>query len=182
MTLNDFKAEIRAEFPEFKVLPKGESKLMKVIDVFLKVVTFGQMKTFMTGFITTLGYTVYVNTSWTSLEPTNQMVVLRHERVHMRQRKAYGSFWYSFLYLLVFFPVAFAYFRTRFEKEAYEETMKALLEFTPDTGTLTLKSQAFKDRMIGHFTSAEYFWMWPFRRSIERWYDKVVERLLLDAG
>ena len=28
-----------------------------------------------------------------------------------------------------------------------------------------------------HATSAAYGWMWPFRRSVERWYDEALREL-----
>ena len=173
----ELEREIREEFPKFKVVPKSESTLMKVADICLKLITFWQLRTFMTRFTTTVGYTVYVTDSWASMSPVSKMVLLRHERVHMRQRRKYGSFLFTVLYLFLFFPVGIAYFRAKFEKEAYAEGMRAMLELLPETGVSTLQSKQFRDRTVRHFTTAEYFWMWPWKRSIERWYDETVRRL-----
>ena len=103
--------EIKKEFPDFDIIKKTDSKLMKLIDVCLKVITFGQMKTFMTNFITTLGVKVYVTEKWESSRLVDKVEVLRHERIHMRQGKKYGRFLFSFLYLLFPLPVGLAYFR-----------------------------------------------------------------------
>ena len=174
MRLRELEQQIRDEFPEFKVVAKSNSKLMKAIDIFLKVITFGQMTGFMTRFITTVGYTVYVTDTWSTHDQASRAIILRHERVHMRQRKKYGSFLFSFLYLFFPFPVGLAYYRMKFEKEGYEESMKALVE---QHGMAILKIPSNKQRFVDHFTTSQYFWMWPFKGAISRWYDEVVERL-----
>lgn len=165
-------AEVKREFPEFQVVKKSESRLMRAIDGFLRVATFGKMETFMTGFITTIGTTMYVTDTWDSRSPATRAITLRHERVHMRQSREWGRFLFSFFYLF-FLPTVFAWGRTRFEKEAYEESLRAYHEyygskfFTP----------ALREDIVRHFTSAEYFWAWPWRRSIEKWYDDVVSSI-----
>jgi len=177
MTLPELEQQIHDEFPDFKVVPKSSSSLMRAIDIFLKVITFGLMKTFMTRFITTVGYTVYVNRTWGLKHDVAKMLTLRHERVHMRQRRKYGSFLFTFLYLFFPVPVLFAYYRRKFEMEAYEETMLSMLELLPLSGEGTLMTPVFKEIVVRHFTTAEYFWMWPWRSSVERWYDETLARL-----
>jgi len=73
------------------------------------------------------------------------------------------------LYLLVF-PTVWT-FRSKFEKEAYEETIRAIFEYE---GSKALDVK-FKVNLIKHFTSSEYFWMNPFKKSVEKWYDATVE-------
>lgn len=169
------EAEVREEFPDFKVVNKQESGLMKAIDVALKVITFGQMKAFMTGFITTMGTTVYVPAGWEDRPVTSRLGVLRHERVHMRQARRHGRLLFSLAYLLLPLPTVFAHYRKKFEQEAYEESLRALQEYHGDAA---LKDPTVKARMVAHFTSAEYFWTWPWTKSISRWYDDAVGRLL----
>lgn len=170
----DFIKEIKSEFPDFVVIPKNESKLMKVIDIALRIITFNQMKLFMTGFITTMGNKVYVPASWTQLDVRSQIEVLRHERVHMRQAKRYGRFLFSLLYLALPFPIGVAYFRKKFEQEAYEESLRVKYEyygkkaFTPK----------LKESTLAHFTTAQYFWMWPWRKDLEKWYDEAVKKAM----
>ena len=182
MTAAEFEDTLKEEFPKFKIRLKSSSMLMKVLNVLLKIITLGQMKTFMTQFTTVVSYTMYVTDSWSSRSEISRMLTLRHERIHFRQRKKYGAFFFTVLYTLLPFPIGLAYFRMKFEREAYEETMRALLELQPRSALKTLKSHVFRDRMVGHFTKAEYFWMWPFRKSLERWYDETVARLEKEAG
>ena len=166
--------EIKKEFPDFDIIKKTDSKLMKLIDVCLKVITFGQMKTFMTNFITTLGVKVYVTEKWESSRLVDKVEVLRHERIHMRQGKKYGRFLFSFLYLLFPLPVGLAYFRKKFEQEAYEESIRAIYQYH---GEKAASSSRVREFIISQFTTANYFWMWPFRGNLEKWYDSTIEKI-----
>jgi len=165
--------ETKLEFPDFEILPKKESKLMKVIDIALKIITFGQMKNFMTGFITTIGNKVYVPETWDNNTLTSKAEIIRHERIHMRQAKRYGRFLFSLLYLALPLPTVFAYFRKKFEQEAYEESLKALYEYHGES----VFTPRLKNFFISHFVSANYFWMWPFQKNLESWYDGVVSKI-----
>jgi|SRR6478735_6373946 len=167
--------KLTQEFPKFKIVRKEDSALMKFIDVFLRVITFGKMTEFMHKFITTVSFVVYVPSDWTIFPPAQRAVILRHERVHMRQRVKYGAFLYTLLYLLAPLPVGLAYFRAKFEREAYEETLRAMCELYI-TGAGIIQSSSYRRSTIDHFMGAEYFWMWPFRKSTERWYDAAVKK------
>lgn len=164
--------DVKSEFSSFEILPKNKSVLMKVIDAALRIITFGQMKNFMTRFITVIGNKVYVPDSWEDNTLTSKAEIIRHERVHMRQSKKYGRFLFSFLYLVVPFPIGIAYFRKKFEQEAYEESLKALYEYHGEK----IFTPRLKEGMLAHFTTAQYFWMWPWRKDLEKWYEAAVEK------
>lgn len=166
--------EIKTEFSDFEIIKKEDSKLMKAIDVALKIITFGQMKMFMTGFITTMGNKVYVPSAWENYPPLSKASVLRHERIHMRQAKKYGRFLFSLLYLVVPFPIGIAYFRKKFEQEAYEESLRALYEWR---GAAALDTAELKEKTLSHFTTAQYFWMWPWRSNLDKWYDAAIIKI-----
>lgn len=170
-SFDSLHTEIKLEFPTFKVVKKEDSRLMKAIALFLKIITFGQMDAFMTQFITTVGTTVYVTSKWGSMPETSRMAILRHERVHMRQARRHGRLLFSLLYLFVPLPTMFAYYRMKFEKEAYEESLRAYAEYY---GLEQVRNARFRDDIIKHFTSAEYFWMWPFKKNLENWYNDFV--------
>lgn len=165
--------EIRKEFPDFHIIKKEDSRLMKLIDVCLKIISFGQMKTFMTDFITTLGSKVYIMERWESVALIDRIAILRHERVHMRQARRYGRFLFSFLYLMFPLPIGFAYFRKKFEQEAYEESIKTIYQYYGEKAICSTRQKEF---IISQFTSANYFWMWPWRKDLEKWYDAAVEK------
>ncbi len=169
--------DLRAEFPAFKLVSKEDSLFMRLIAFVLMCITFGRQRLFQTHYITTIGYTVYVPACWESMPELARVVVLRHERVHMRQRRGLSMPLYTLLYVLFPLPGFLAYFRTLFEMEAYEETIKATVELYPNGDALVM-TRAAKKQMVSNFVGPAYFWMWPFRTRIEEWYDHTVERVL----
>jgi hypothetical protein len=167
------RRDIEREFPTFTLVSKRDSFLMRAISFFLLVVSFGKMRKFMTRFTTTLGDTVYTPTDWGIFSPRSQASILRHERVHMRQSREYSRLWFSFLYLFVFFPVGLAWYRAKFEMEAYEESLRAYREYGTD-----ITQPAIRASMLAHFTTAEYLWMFPFKKRLNKWFDDAVQRVL----
>ncbi len=172
MTYDELVSSIKAEYPKFKVVEKSDSALMKVIDFLLKLITFWQQRAFLTTFTTTVGYTVYVPDAWLVWSDRARIAILRHERVHMSQKKRLG-FWFSVSYLLLWFPCLWAYFRMKYEMEAYEESMRVLWEYQGERAF----TADYRFRMIRHFTTAEYCWTWPWKKRIEKWYDGVAKRM-----
>jgi hypothetical protein len=162
------------EFPDFKIRPKSNSLFMKSISIFLKILTFGKNTQFMDNYYTTIGHTIYVPNNYNNSSELERVAVIRHELVHMRQARKYSQFIFSILYLFIIFPIGLAYFRAKFEKEAYEESMRARAEFY---GMSALDDIKYKQQLTGHFTSSDYLWMWPFPKSIEKWYGATVEKL-----
>ena len=165
--------EISREFPSFRVRKKSESTLMRLIAWVLLVLTFGKNKDFMTRFITTIGTTVYVPDDRDARSPVGQCLILRHERVHMRQAAKYGSLLFSFLYLFWPIPIYRAVYRRKFEQEAYEESLRAMLEYGEDPSNFVVRM-----RMVMHFTTSEYFWMWTNEKDIEEWFDRTVTKVM----
>jgi hypothetical protein len=105
----------------------------------------------------------------------DRVILLRHERVHLRQRRRYGAFLMTWLYLIPFFPLGLAYGRARIEWEAYEETLRATAELL---GLEAARSPSLRAQIVHRFTGPEYGWMWPFERSVQAWYDRALENLL----
>lgn len=173
----DVLIALRHEFPAFKIVWKEESWLMKLIAGFLYFITFGMQRTFQTEYITTIGCTVYVPDRWRLHSDIAKTIVLRHERVHMRQRARLTLPLFTLLYLFLPLPGGLSYFRAKFEMEAYAETIKATVELYPNGAQLVLRSDA-KRQMLSNFIGPAYFWMWPFRKYMERWYDDTVAKAL----
>lgn len=181
MTDFDFvAAKLLVEFPKFKIVSKRDSWLMRVISGFLWAITFGLIHDFMTRFITTIGYTVYVPGDWSTWSQAQRAIVLRHERVHMQQRAKYGMVLFTLMYVFLPFPCIFSYYRMKFEMEAYAETIKATCELYV-TGIGLVQTPEVKANMVGHFTKAEYFWMWPFKKRVEAWYDETVRKVISEC-
>jgi hypothetical protein len=166
--------EILVEFPQFRVVSKSRDRLSTLIDWLLRRITFGLQNRYLTEYHTVIGETLYVAPSWTNLDDRARYVLLCHERVHLRQRKRYGTVGMAFLYLLPIFPLGLAIGRARIEWEAYEETLRATMQAY---GARALELPELRTQIIMRFTGPDYGWMWPFPRTIARWYDRKVAEL-----
>ncbi len=172
MTADEFIAEMKREFPRFSIQYKRDSKLQRAIHVALRVATFDRMKTYATQYHTVLFGTLWVPDSWDRMSDIDRVILLRHERVHLRQRRRMGDVVMAFVYLVPFFPLFLAYGRARIEWEAYEETLAATAELVGLDA-----ARALKGPIIRRFVGPDYGWMWPFPKTIERWFDEHMARL-----
>jgi hypothetical protein len=165
---------LRAEFPGFRVVRKDRSLLHRAIHYALCALTLGRMTSYLDGYQTTIGRTVYVTSDWDERDPDHCYVTLRHEAVHVRQFRRFTLPGMAILYLLVPLPMGLAWFRARFEKEAYAESIRAAAEvWGPDYP----RQPVYRQSVLDQFTGAAYGWMWPFRGGLERWYDQVLASL-----
>jgi hypothetical protein len=121
-----------------------------------------------------IGDTLYVPEGFDDVDPIDVVVTLRHERVHLRQRRRYTMLPFAIAYLMLPFPLGLAYCRARLEWEAYTETLRAVRELR---GPEALRATALRNRIVSQFTSSAYGWMWPFKDAVERWYDEALERV-----
>lgn len=167
-------AEISREFPRFRIVPKSGHALSRAIDWALKVVTFGAQRSFLTEYHTVIGDTLYVPLAWERTADVDRAILLRHERVHLRQRRRLGTALMTFLYLLPFFPLGLAYGRARLEWEAYVETLRATADLA---GLDAARAPELRHKIIRRFTGPDYGWMWPFERTVTRWYDAALAEI-----
>ncbi len=169
-----FIAEIQREFPRFSIVEKRGRPLQHAIDLALKVITLGGQRAYMTRYHTVLGETLYVPDAWPEGSDEGRYVLLRHERIHLRQRRRYGNVAMALIYLLPIFPLGLAWGRARIEWEAYAETIRATAEVF---GADAARDARFHAYLVAQFTSPAYGWMWPFPRVIRRWIDEVLATL-----
>lgn len=167
-------AEIVREFPTFAIRPKSESELQRAIDVALKIITLGAQREYLTRYHTVLGYTLWVPSSWPASPDEARYILLRHERVHLRQRRRYGMIGMTILYLLPILPLGLAWGRARIEWEAYSETLRATAEVK---GIDAARDPGLHDYIIKQFRSGAYGWMWPFPSVIRRWIDDLLREI-----
>jgi hypothetical protein len=132
------------------------------------------MRDYLGSYQTTIGKTVYVTADWDDWDPDRRYVTMRHEAVHLRQFRRLTLPVMAILYLLIPLPLGLAYFRARFEMEAYAESIRAAAEVW---GPAIPRAGAFRDHIVQQFCGPSYGWMWPFRRRVERWYDRVLRSL-----
>ncbi len=174
---SDYEAlldSLREIHPDLEILDKAESRLMKWIDAALKTITFGKFTDFMTMYATTIGSTIYVPSGWTQSPPLYRALILRHEAVHLRQFKDYGVPLFALLYLALPLPLFYAYYRTKFEMEAYAETLRAEWEIRGSGVAGDVKLRQF---IIEQFTGPSYGWSWVHPHRVEEWYDSVLQGL-----
>ena len=164
--------EIHAEFPSFAIRYKRESRLQRAIHAALAVVTVGAMRTYATHYHTVLFGVLWVPDSWDEMSDIDRVILLRHERVHLRQRRRMGDVAMAFVYLVPYFPLFLAYGRARIEWEAYRETISATAELRG-----LAAARALKPMLVRRFVGPDYGWMWPFPRTIERWFDDELASL-----
>lgn len=170
--------DIRVEFPTFRIVYKRTSSFSKLLDALLKAVTLGGQDRFLTRYHTVIGNTLYVPDSWDQLSDIDRVILLRHERVHLRQRRRLTFGGLAVIYLLPFFPLGLAYGRARLEWEAYVETLRATAELL---GRDAARDPVLRAQIVQRFTGPDYGWMWPFRSAVERWYDAALDAIDTDS-
>ena len=163
--------ELQKRHPGFKIVKKRDSPLMKTVNVLLMIITFGRMRSFMSDYVTTIGKTVYVTEHWDSNPALVNAATLRHEGVHIAQAEREGMVFYALKYLFWLLPAGLSRSRRDYEMEAYEESIRAHVEYF---GIEFVEREEYKSRMISQFTSSSYMWMWPFKKSIESWFNKII--------
>lgn len=178
MTRTDrFIDEIRVEFPTFRIRKKRESTLQRAIHVALALITFGGQRVYLTRYHTVLFGTLWVPDAWDAMSDADRYILLRHERVHLRQRKRMGDLLMAWVYLVPFFPLFLAWGRARIEWEAYVETIRATAE------VLGLEAAAnLRPHIVKRFTGPEYGWMWPFPRAVNAWFDEALADVKAELG
>jgi hypothetical protein len=172
--LAELLAEMHREFPRFRIVDKRGDRLSHAIDVALKLLSLGRMSTYLTEYRTVIGDTMYVPSDWNETPAIDRVICLRHERVHLRQRRRYTLVGMTLLYLFLPLPIGLAWFRARMEWEAYRETLRATFELK---GLSAVSHPDVRRQMVERFVGPAYLWMWPFRSHIERWYDETVAEL-----
>jgi hypothetical protein len=171
-------AALRVEFPRMRIVRKDQSPMHRAIHVILIAVTLGRMRSYLESFQTTIGNTIYVTPDWDLLSVEQRYVTLRHEAVHLRQFRRWTLPGMAICYVLLPLPLGLAWFRARFEKEAYAESVRAAQDVW---GRDYVRQPGFRNSIIDQFLSASYGWMWPFRGSMLRWYNRVLQELDAEA-
>jgi hypothetical protein len=169
MTYAERLVAVRSEFPGFTIKRKSSSRLMRLLSVLL----FFNPR-FMTHYVTTIGHWMWVPEAWDTWADAAKEQLLRHEAVHMRQQRRYSFPLYAFLYVFFPLPIGLAWFRARFEWEAYSESIRARVE---RYGLEHFKDLDLRDQYISYFTTGAYGWMWPFPKQVGSWYDRLLAEL-----
>ncbi len=140
---------------QVELVAKRHSMLMKVID---KLLSITGNKVFMTNYWTTIGKTIYYPDY--AVDPFEHTKVLTHEFVHVKQWEQYGLLFMG-SYLLLPLPVGLAWFRWRWEREAY------LTGFARDGGEADRQEV---ERIVENLWH-DYGWTWP-KAWMRAWFYK----------
>lgn len=177
--LEVYVRELAERYPGFRIIDKEGDGLSRCIDLVLKVLTLGAQRAYMTRYHTVLWNRLYVPPPWHRAQAVDKLITLRHEQVHLAQRRRLGDFGITFLYVFWVFPLGLAYGRARIEWEAYTETLRATWELK---GEAAARSPALKEHILRQFTSGAYGWMWPFPNTLERWYAQAMNTIAAEQG
>ena len=167
-----FIDEIRAEFPSFEILPKRGSPLQRAIHHVLAALTLGGQRVYLTRYHTVMFGKLWVPDSWNAMGDEDRYILLRHERVHLRQRARMGDVAMALVYLVPILPLGLAWGRARIEWEAYVETIRATAEIYGRPAAERLRPE-----IVRRFTSGDYGWMWPFPSAVGRWFEDALAEI-----
>lgn len=134
----------------------------KMLNVLTIIVTFGRNNTFLLS-ITTVGKTVAVPRYWDTWTPEYKAAVLVHELVHVEQAEKYTLLGFWFLYFLFPLPIGLAWFRYKFERDAYLAELKLLKD--PEARREQVEF------VVDEIAGAGYVWAWPFKKAARRWFE-----------
>lgn len=185
MTLDEaIDAAIKADIPKYKLIYKRDSSFMKLLDKFVKIFN-GE---FMTRYTTTIYPNIYAPEK--RARSVTFWKTKAHEWVHLVKAKKYtsfinscfymfpqslaplalvsvgaiwGSMWFllNFGWLLCLAPIP-AYFRMKEEMEAYAMSMAC------NYWRYGSIQQSQMEWLEDHFTSGDYYFMWPFKKNVEK--------------
>jgi hypothetical protein len=161
--------EIRAEFPGFEIVAKRTIRTQRAIAVALAAITLGGQRHYMTRYHTLLFGKLYVPDAWEAMDDPARYVLLRHERVHLRQAARMGNLRMAVTYLVPILPLFLAWGRARIEWEAYEETIRATAEVYG-----LEQARALEPEIVRRYVGPDYGWMWPFPTVVRRWFQLVI--------
>ena len=181
----NLELEIKKEFPDFELVDKRKSLLMKVLS---KVLFFN--KAFMSRYITVIGNKVYVpSLPYKEDDPLSACVILAHEWVHMKDAKRWGLL-YKFGYL---FPQIFAILAPLGLVWPPAWLCALFLLPLPAPGRAELEFRAYAVSMAvrwwtetqepnwgfykRQFSSSAYYWMYPYDNLVEMTLKEEFERI-----
>lgn len=176
--------ELHGEFPRLVMQHKRAHWYWRLLHWIVLIVSFGGNRKFNDRYTTTTGMLIgWSDKCWEKIGAMAERPVpswedriwttLQHEREHLRQFDDYGLFAMLILYIFVFLPIGLAYFRARFERAGYLRTLRCWYVLNQ----LWAESEEARKWWIGQFTGGAYFWMWPFKTQVGKWYDDELKRL-----
>lgn len=172
---------------------KNESRFMRLIGLLMFF-----NRSFMTGYTTTIGVTVYFpSRAFVDRDPYHAWEVLAHEIVHAEDYRA-SKMWFGVKYLFPqclavlallapvlwsWWPLAFLLFlapipapwRTHYEMRGYAMSLAVHYWYLGDGIPVALKQH-----VADAFTGPSYLYMWPFKTAVANRVNDISRRILCD--
>lgn len=175
MLINDLEKE------GVVIEPKTSKWYWKALAGILTALSFGNVD-FSHGVTTTIGNRIGTPSDWDTWPAASKYEALLHEATHVNQYKkfGFGNAWIGiwpvgFAYLFLPFPVGIAYCRAIIERQAYAQSLRAIVQLRGVDEAVAAKSFFVKQ-----FTDINYFWMWPFKSQVEKWMDDDLARIIAE--
>lgn len=169
--------DTKEEFPEFAIINKKYSKFSQMLG---KLAFWN--KQFNSRYSTTIGPKIYhyagapgVREPWSEYPYEDKYFTMLHERIHMRQMRDLGGLVpYFFVFGLFPLPAKLAYYRMKWEMEAYEINIYHRLK---QKGREYVFGEEFKKYLLDQFCGPFYLWMWYSPDYIMKWLKETVESI-----
>ncbi|GAB4309550.1 MAG: hypothetical protein Kow0069_08950 [Promethearchaeota archaeon] len=162
---------IQREFPGYFVKLKCEDRFQCLVGRVGRPFN----KRYATHYTTTFHPGIYVPHTFLKWKPGRIVELFDHESVHLRQyARVGGTIPYLFLYLLVPLPLLLAYFRYKWEKEAYERT---IVHAYNEGGPEKVRGEKFVSSMVERLCGPEYGFTWHDRAAVRKWVLETVDRV-----
>lgn len=169
--------DIKDEFPEFDIINKKYSKFSQM----LGKLSFWN-KEFNSLYSTTIGPKIYHyggssenRPAWSERSFEDKYFTMLHERIHMRQMRDVGGLIpFFFVFGLIPLPAKLAYFRMKWEMEAYEIDIYHSLKKRGRNYVLGPKYRKF---LLDQFCGPFYMWMWYDPDYIMDWLEHTVSAI-----
>lgn len=171
--------ELKQEFPDLRMGHKRKMLRHWIAHVLVCVFTLFLNRRYLSDYTTTSKDRVdWSDKYWTILHfgtPEEQdyvWICLMHEREHLRQFVARGTFGMVLLWL--FPPVLFCYGRAiLIERPGYLRSLQGMFEVNRTYAC----SEDYRSWWMSQFTGAAYGWAWVLEYQVARWFDDELKRL-----
>lgn len=156
-------AQMRLKDSGAKLVYKRDSKVWRGWEKFVKAMSFGKNPSVNQYLTTTIGKTIYLCDAYDGMSDIEKAETLAHEIVHVEQCKKLWYIGFYLLYVLLPFPVLFAYGRVYLELQAYAVGFKVSIFGVPREEALVAADQAASE-FAEYIGSSDYWWAWPFKK------------------
>lgn len=161
--VHEYMNRLRMEFPNLKISDRRPWWLRTVFKLpGIKSLNWGNATQ-------CIGNNIWLSDRWNDMSPVSQLGTLRHERKHLVWYRNHTTILAAILYLFCFFSIGLAYYRARFERDGYSESLRTRVEFF---GSGERVKQACWDMYERNFIGWTYLKMWPFRKTIRKWFEE----------